>query len=266
MSEFGGLDLYQGAVRGMRAFDVDQLGRLRGVTHDAVWLPGENVAEHRGALSRVTFTITAGPMRFANPKPKFEPSKIDVPPGHDFTSCQSCGFYAYFGDENKYAQPGRISGVIEGYGVVHLGTNGFRAEKAKVVALLAAGTSRWRRGVDFLARRFSDAQLIPTGMGVWLAAIVGGLCLDSLGGGPWITFGFMASLILVATWVIISGFRAIGYEYSDDGIDLDLIRRNYPDVKIYRSRRAMLRDFPTDQPEVPSPETADDFWTREVSA
>jgi hypothetical protein len=73
---------------------------------------------------------------------------------HNFEDC-SCGFYAYTKiDRNDYAgiryldkgrgagmsygyphQPSGYSGIIEGYGTVTMGPYGFRAEKARIVAM-----------------------------------------------------------------------------------------------------------------------------------
>lgn len=46
-SEFAGIGLAPGVVRGARSFKVDNLGRLTGVVHEQVWRPGENLSECR---------------------------------------------------------------------------------------------------------------------------------------------------------------------------------------------------------------------------
>jgi hypothetical protein len=46
----------------------------------------------------------------------------------------SCGFYAYYG-EQEHQYNGQIAGVIEGYGETLVGTQGFRSEKARILAL-----------------------------------------------------------------------------------------------------------------------------------
>jgi hypothetical protein len=43
--EFSGVDFAAGTVRGTRSFKVDKLGRLTGVAYEQVWAPGENHAE-----------------------------------------------------------------------------------------------------------------------------------------------------------------------------------------------------------------------------
>jgi hypothetical protein len=58
-----------------------------------------------------------------------------VIPEHQVATC-SCGFYAYFDEANDYADSTTVTGVIEAYGKVTIGTRGFRAEKARLRALV----------------------------------------------------------------------------------------------------------------------------------
>jgi hypothetical protein len=49
----------------------------------------------------------------------------------------SCGFYAYFDeDHNPHHSKSNVLCVIEGYGLLTVGTRGFRAEKARLLALV----------------------------------------------------------------------------------------------------------------------------------
>lgn len=48
----------------------------------------------------------------------------------------TCGFYAYFDGLNDYKDPSRVAAIIEGYGVCTVGDRGFRASKARLVALI----------------------------------------------------------------------------------------------------------------------------------
>lgn len=45
------------------------------------------------------------------------------------------GFYGYYDGSNDYYEKGRVMGVIEGYGETVIGSRGFRAMKARIVAL-----------------------------------------------------------------------------------------------------------------------------------
>lgn len=128
--EFEGPALVLGAVRGRRSFGVAADGRLTGLYYAQVWHPGENraschhddsvvVRRPDGQIS-VSWTTTR-----------------DIGPGHGLQGC-TCGFYAYY-HQDPYARAGRVSGVVEGYGRVVLGTAGFRCEKARILGLLVPG-------------------------------------------------------------------------------------------------------------------------------
>lgn len=106
--EFGGKEFAAGVARGARSFRVDALGRLTGVSYRVVWTPGENEATCKASTSFV--------------------------PCGGIDKCAH-GFYAYYDSSDDYHDPGMVSGVIEGYGEAVIGTRGFRAMKARIVAL-----------------------------------------------------------------------------------------------------------------------------------
>lgn len=154
MSQFDGIDLAVGVVTGARSFEVDQLGRLTGVNYKQVWRPGENTAECRkqenyswggflpshftlrieSALAAgVTTTLPTEKKRAKKP-PIANVEQVPEPKPHTMESC-ACGFYAYYDGSNDYHAKGRISAVVEGYGETLIGTRGFRASKARIVAL-----------------------------------------------------------------------------------------------------------------------------------
>lgn len=108
-----------GTVVGLRSFRPGREA-LQGVVRPAPWQAGENLARC------------------------YPNGRLDEPPSNDEhhrvagLDC-TCGFYAYFGDANDYSSPmfgGSVTGIIEGYGVVTLGSRGFRAAKARIVALV----------------------------------------------------------------------------------------------------------------------------------
>lgn len=53
---------------------------------------------------------------------------------HSLDDC-SCGFYAYYEGSNDYYREGMVMAIVKGTGELILGTRGFRAEKAEIVAL-----------------------------------------------------------------------------------------------------------------------------------
>lgn len=156
MSEFGAPEFSIEPVKGARAFDVDKLGRLRGVSYDSVWTPGENEAacwkSEAGALTfggislnqfipSAYFTGSGGysaPQRWVVGASSSEAS-VKPPESHSLVGCK-CGFYGYYDGSNDYHQSDRVSAVVEGYGEVVIGTRGFRATKARIVALTIPDT------------------------------------------------------------------------------------------------------------------------------
>lgn len=128
--EFGGPALVLGSVRGRRSFGTTTDGHLTGVFHTQVWRPGENRAwcRHDGGVverrpdGRIVVSTA---------------SAREIGTAHGLGGC-TCGFYAYY-QQDPYTTHRRLSGVVEGYGRVVLGTAGFRAEKARILALLLPG-------------------------------------------------------------------------------------------------------------------------------
>lgn len=150
-SEFAGFALAIGVVRGARSFEVDKLGRLTGIHYPQVWVPGENVAECRKRAevewvadayarllggARFNFSMPSlDPMNFqpAKPAKPVEVTKPEPEP-HSMGNCK-CGFYGYYDGSDDYGTSANVSGVVEGYGETLIGTRGFRASKARIVAL-----------------------------------------------------------------------------------------------------------------------------------
>lgn len=119
-----------GVVTGTRSFDVDNLGRLLGVSFRAVWLPGENEAkcmERDDADYYRQVLLGGSPTR----GPQVRESRR---PAHSIVECAH-GFYGYYEGSNDFYEPGRVMGVVEAYGETIIGTRGFRASKARIVAL-----------------------------------------------------------------------------------------------------------------------------------
>lgn len=232
MSDFSDRPFVAGVITGLRAFRIDALGRLTGVTHQDVWTPGENVGIcHRVThedvsryMAQVTAVATGGRRGRRDPysfyslsQPPAPLRKPDTDPGHVVASekCE-CGFYAYFDGGNDYLvdrtgsswstamyvtygtftnhepdRAPRVGAIVNGYGVVTVGSRGFRAAKAEVVALIAPSSDQARHAVAFAK-----------------------------------------------------------------------VRRNYPGLPVFDTERAAVEAYPLTDPEPATPETAEDFWTR----
>lgn len=206
-SEFTGLGLAPGVVRGTRSFSVDAYGRLTGVTHRQVWTPGENNAECRKRDDPYgQFTISISSMATSyiygnggvidgrrNGKQQTSPPESEKPLEHTYAEC-ACGFYGYFDGSDDFHDEKRVSAVVEGYGETVIGTRGFRAKKARIVALTV------REGLDELTESM-----------------------------------------------------------------VRKVRRNYRDVPTFDSFDVMVAEFAPDYGLEPSPDTVDDFWTRDAT-
>jgi hypothetical protein len=130
--EFAGLDFGVGVVRGARSFRVTTDGELTGIVYHQVWAPGENLAIcRRTPLFETVWTVNADGFNIPTVVPDTRYQSLP----DTMTSCKH-GFYAYYDGSNNFRQTGNFcAGVIEGYGEVVIGTRGFRAMKARIVAL-----------------------------------------------------------------------------------------------------------------------------------
>lgn len=225
MSDFSDRPFVAGSLVGLRAFAVDPLGRLVGPSYPQIFTPGDNEAECKKDPYSESMYLTFRSMQeslvraYYTPPPTPPPPKrsfwhiggptSDTPPSdHSIASAAvekvkapekpkhslagldcHCGFYAYFDGRNDYKQPSNVAAIIEGFGVCTVGTRGFRASKARLVAIVVPG------------KNFPEAKF-------------------------------------------------------------SRVVHNYPDVPLYTSRRKAIEAHPLTAPEVPTPETCDDFWTR----
>lgn len=122
--EFDGASFAAGVVTGTRSFDVDKLGRLVGVSYSVVWTPGENQA-------KCMFRDEFGAMLYGRGRPELREARREP---HSIADCAH-GFYGYYEGSNDFYEAGRVMAVVEGYGETIVGTRGFRASKARIVAL-----------------------------------------------------------------------------------------------------------------------------------
>ena len=268
MSDFSDRPFVAGNLTGVRSFRIDSLGRLTGVHFREVWRPGENTATCRmdqtgasagrhihitfAAFMRTQALLSGSPI----PPAAVLPAGVRAEPKEKeqhragVSGC-SCGYYAYFDGSDDHADTVTVTGLIEAHGLCTVGSRGFRAEKASIVGLIQAKARPPLR----------DTAASAACAFVWVA----GLLLLLFDGVPWwstifpiLTGGFGL------TWF---GGRALD-EYKDrraSVLNLDRVRANYPDVPVYPSLAAALRQHPLTIPPTPTADTDDDFWTRGAS-
>lgn len=160
MSDFSDRPFAAGSLIGIRSWRVDTYGRLQASQVNVVWTPGEMVARcmreqytYGGSLASslsqqlMSMSKVYGYSSSAFPDPTTHVSIASTPPPEPHRvgslSC-TCGFYAYFDNgPNTYHAPSNVQGLVEGYGVTTVGTRGFRAEKARIKALIVKPKTRF---------------------------------------------------------------------------------------------------------------------------
>lgn len=271
MSEFTGHPLVLGSARGARVFAVDSLARLTGVSYRQVWTPDENdadckipvyseekakaITDRYYGVNREVRVQTLGGFQYVT-QPRY---RVKGQP-HDLQGC-TCGFYAYYdGGDNQYAEKGTVHGVIEAWGETTIGSRGFRASSARILALAVPAPDLTK---VLRARRIRKLLLWGGGAGAafGLFALVSGLI-----GQYWISAGVGLFGLAVNGYFFVKNWRAKTELPVDDSAELrERVSRNYPDVPMFESVELMLAEFPPDRGEEPTPETDPDFWTRSAS-
>lgn len=154
-------DLIQPVI-GFRTFCSDD-GLLRSSgAGDAIWDPDVTIAECEGfdKVHALAFYESSG-----------EPAKAKTPHPAPDKNC-GCGLYAYHKPAHLFAavglfgpRPSRIKGAIAAWGRMEIHPTGFRAEKARVVALalddLCAGDPKRREQIEQLACIYG-ARAVPS--------------------------------------------------------------------------------------------------------
>lgn len=308
MSDFSDRPFVAGSITGLRSFRVDKLGRLAGVSYPYIFTPGENTAachaseDAWGASPMSSYYALLGLRRPSSygvvaTRPDLVSQITATAPGvattprvkpehHVAQEKCGCGYYAYFdGGSNPYHdEDDNVLALVEGYGTVTVGERGFRAEKAKLVALIDPApkpVQSWRhpRWFDWMADHSNSVTgglgIVggPLGLAFAIATVASGTLLGALllipafVAGAWGTASFHGISRNYPTVHDLSRCHDGGRKTKnrrDSRPDFALVQRNYPDVPVYSSLSAALKAHPVTPPPVPvvSPETCEDFWTR----
>lgn len=280
MSDFSDRPLVAGSLTGVRAFSVDRLGRLSGPSHGGIFGPSENVAtcssparawfkaaRRLSALSQWSITYNTpypSSLSFDPPAAEVQTEAEGAAPTegerHQIAGMAcACGYYAYFDKgNNPHAGKTTVHALIEGYGVCTVGERGFRAEKAKLVAL-----------VDPTAKRLRDRELTEPWTLSRFSLLVALACLVTL-----IYTAIEGHTLAALITAVAFGANFLLFLYNDmrsrEAVgrgSFAQVRANYPGVPVYPSLRAAYREHPLTVPErdpAPTPETHEDFWTMEA--
>jgi hypothetical protein len=145
----GELELYPNAVRGTRTFGVTRAGWLVGIFFQQPWLPGWNQAhnwkrlnpsvDHHGNMEAVCPQREQDALMGGSTN-RFGPYRSDwfraASPAPMDAYGARWGFYAYNDASNDFHADGDIYATVEGRGRLCVGSRGFRAPEARVVALV----------------------------------------------------------------------------------------------------------------------------------
>lgn len=166
-SQFDSLGFVPGSVRGARAFVIAANGDLTGIFYPQVWRLGVNTAECMKHKARAWMPFPS--VTYYQSTPVDVPTVV-VPPDlepHLMDTCRH-GFYGYYDGSNDFnnhymTRDGCAQAVVEGYGEVMIGTRGFRAMKARIVALAVTQvTVRTREQYELMLRKYADVPFFDT--------------------------------------------------------------------------------------------------------
>lgn len=153
MNQFSDRPFAIGSLFGIRSFQINRKGELTGVVHPEIWTADTNqaacVSPFR-AFERIghTATFSMAQMSWALGKMSADlnhkvlltkrPKPPEPEPSHTIGSLGcTCGFYAYFDrGHNPHHKQSNILGIVEGFGVMTVGSRGFRCSKARIRALI----------------------------------------------------------------------------------------------------------------------------------
>lgn len=287
----GSPPLVLGAARGRRAFYLDEDGWLRGVTYRWPWRDGENVAECM--VTEAVFTAALSiPMRQSPTAPfvmggvifEADPNVPAKPiQGYKWARCDgmdpecACGFYAYHNGTSRYATGGvgcRVTAIVETYGRVILGTEGMRAEKARILGVLVPPSTEATERRRGLVRAMKDAEDAIEALGspprrvtritlAYYAVAAAGAVAAALMPGSRVGALLIAGYAYAAARIVTKGRRA-QYEAlkallesekarlaetvkampNDYHEHIERCRTNYPSVKFFNTWGELIEAFP----------------------
>lgn len=205
-SQFNGpeYDVAPGDIIGLRSFDIDAFARLHSVHRDYTWHGGRNTA----SCDRVR--------------------RYDV--GRCKNTHCTCGFYAYH--DGTEHEAGQVRGVIKAWGKTTIGTQGFRAEYAEIVAL---SIRPWVPAKYELAKCYAATLAIPV---LAIVSLTVGLP-DAIAG---VIFAIWVMCLAVMTGMVVHLMTTKTPGISP--LKVRTIKARYPDVKLYFRHEKMLRDWP----------------------
>lgn len=174
----------------------------------------------------------------------------------------SCGFYAFRTYERSiisgYPRPTSVQAIVEGFGHVTVGTEGFRAEKLRIKAIVVPSvprSDRFSRFSDGYIGSFWHLAMLLIGLAILFFNVVANfLWYDDWFGdnAAWVSW-MILTVGMTPTWFNMAAFRykkkyagatskspALGYFEEV----LPKIRENYPNIEIFTDPTKALKAYP----------------------
>lgn len=244
-----------GTARGVRAFSVDDKGRLNSLFVPHIWKPGVNVAKG--------FNVK----RDLYGDPQYSP----------VADLRAHGFYSYHNGHDQYEKSDRVTGVIENSGEVTIGELGFRSENAKIVAVYLPDVKKvpkLNQIEKFLVSQSHTSAYSGTTMSPWWWLIFAALLILPVA-------LFLPLAITVSAWFFLGGIGLITapfmFKFTDKALDkkdsiqkvkefnviasrMAKVRYAYGDkIEYFNDRSKMLKAYPLYQLPKPTPDD-EEFW------
>lgn len=236
MSDFSDRSFHVGSMVGLRAFKVDALGRLVGPSQGGIFKPGENEAVCKKSDGSYGVATMGGQTYYYSP-----------------------GTWAYAVDPatNSFAVPSvsQVTAAAE-LGLAEKAVEPNDPPKVKPKHVVAGAGCL----CGFYAYFDGLNDYMVTGR---IAAVVEGYGTYMLG-----TRGFRSSKARLLGLIVPKFGRYEGASFSTASADvmspavLARVVHNYPDVPFYASQDEAIEAHPLHEPDLPTPEMFDDFWTR----
>lgn len=121
-------------LRGLRSFRFEKPDTLTGIAYRLPWEPGENVAVCGHSEDAQSYIRSGNPF-VALQRPMRRWTGMGYDAEHSLMDCTH-GFYSLLAPGHHVSSPGYVDGMVEGWGQVVAGPDGFRCQKAKIVALV----------------------------------------------------------------------------------------------------------------------------------
>lgn len=276
-TEFSGLrastapDFALGVVRGSRAFDVDSLGRLTGVSHKTIWTPGENIAECMapktdGWINRMNRSISRSQIHnlrvdsgtIMGSTPYYQQRQLQryYSPSQVFLDAFNDLEFSLFRDLIVDEKPDLESFLTLDHAALKKASDEYK-EKKRVEEEEKARKEAEAKKLDLMEHCTHGFHAYYEGSNDYgedderVNGVIEGYGETVVG-----TRGFRS---MKARIVALHIPKDVPYKYDT------LVRRNYPLIPIFDSFRDMMKEFPGESGGASyDPLTDPDFWTRKA--